>query len=68
MTYPKNNSPRHVAPKRKSTLEAFERTRRRPPHFSEDILEILSDSRENEKARQIGNWERMRIESLRSPR
>ena len=68
MTHPKDNSPKPTNSSRRNSPAVSERSQRNFSSRTEDVLELLSDSRENEKARQIGNWERMRIESLRSPK
>jgi len=69
MTY-SDNDPKREPAKRS---EAFRkrssmRTGEKRGHDLEDFLDLLSRSRENVRATQVGRWEEMRIESLRCGR
>ncbi len=66
MTRPKNDSPRHSVSTTDNTrtTSPTRHARERIPE-TDALIDALSQLKENLKARQVGRWERMRVESLR---
>jgi hypothetical protein len=66
MTHPKYDSMRHsVSDSENARATSPARQARDGSPNTDAFIDALSKSKENSRARQVGRWERMRIESLR---